>query len=502
MFDKVFVVEDHKTESNYLCEHLACAMPKNKITLIKKIDEAYQMISNSVEGTDHRYAAFIDIYWQREPTGIVLAKNLRKKIPFVRLVAYTRLDASHYEEILRHFDAWIDKQPTRPHPYARTLAEIDADFLEQLASRPESFFSAVEEEVSSEELGQAVHNYFFPLAKSEKVKAQFLVADFSNFSLKDDDLQLSRFQKLQDSVSASLQHEKFGDEVIVVVLPTGDGVAIGIAGSDTEPHALRMAFQLLEHLRPHGLEIELGIGVHYGPVYLLEGPKGEAQLIGPGLNKATRVQSAGKPGTILVSDEYFSMFMDRSGHPYCRALSKETKSTEYQIKKEPVFRARFCWQGDVGAPSNNLIGGKDIQMSDDGRKVDVGDDSVVMGNISGCVGHRSVVIGPTDDRGNTILNQSMAVGHNAHAGQGSIAIGANAGAGSEIGVVFAEIGKIIEATGDQALISAFSGLCLALNSPQKDKSTITRLWDTIKTSAALNGSIELVLKATKWIATL
>jgi hypothetical protein len=54
----------------------------------------------------------------------------------------------------------------------------------------------------------------------------------------------------------------------------------------------------------------------------------------------------------------------------------------------------------------------------------VGKDSVVMGDVSGRsdVGDRSVVIGPTDTRGNTILNKSMAVGHGAKAGEGSVAM--------------------------------------------------------------------------------
>jgi hypothetical protein len=61
--------------------------------------------------------------------------------------------------------------------------------------------------------------------------------------------------------------------------------------------------------------------------------------------------------------------------------------------------------------------------------VQVGRDSVAIGRVSGAVGDRSVVIGATDTNGNTILTQPMAVGYNAHAGPGSIAIGANAGAG-------------------------------------------------------------------------
>ncbi len=61
--------------------------------------------------------------------------------------------------------------------------------------------------------------------------------------------------------------------------------------------------------------------------------------------------------------------------------------------------------------------------------IDVGQDSVAIGRVSGTVGDRSVVIGATDSNGNTVITQPMAIGHNAQAGPGSIAIGANARAG-------------------------------------------------------------------------
>jgi hypothetical protein len=77
---------------------------------------------------------------------------------------------------------------------------------------------------------------------------------------------------------------------------------------------------------------------------------------------------------------------------------------------------------------------EDCQVSDNNDKVEVGDDSVVMGRHNAKrVGDRSVVVGPTDDKGNVILNQPMAIGHNAQAGPGSIAIGSNASAGDHGG---------------------------------------------------------------------
>ena len=141
-------------------------------------------------------------------------------------------------------------------------------------------------------------------------------------------------------------------------------------------------------------------------------------------------------------------------------------------------------------------------MNDNDKKLSVGKNSVVIGNVSGNVGDGSVVVGPTDDRGNVILNQSMAVGRNAHAGPGSIAIGANAGAGSNIAVVFNELSKMIEATADQSLIESFKELCSELNKDQKDKSRISGLWNTIKNAAALGGAVSLVKEAGLIIASI
>ena len=64
--------------------------------------------------------------------------------------------------------------------------------------------------------------------------------------------------------------------------------------------------------------------------------------------------------------------------------------------------------------------------------LDVGDDSVVIGRVAPTtrVGNRSTIVGATDDRGYTILNTPMAIGHGAYAGPGSIAIGTGAGAGA------------------------------------------------------------------------
>ena len=78
------------------------------------------------------------------------------------------------------------------------------------------------------------------------------------------------------------------------------------------------------------------------------------------------------------------------------------------------------------------------------KKLKVGKDAVVYGDVSGDIGDGSVVVGPTDSNHNTIINQSMALGRNAKAGPGSIAIGANAGAGSDIFLLLNQLKEILE----------------------------------------------------------
>jgi len=130
------------------------------------------------------------------------------------------------------------------------------------------------------------------------------------------------------------------------------------------------------------------------------------------------------------------------------------------------------------------------------RKLNVGKDSVVIGNVSGNVGDGSVVVGPTDDRGNVILNQPMAVGRNAFAGPGSIAIGAGAGAGAGAQLIklINKLSDVVSETEDSEIIDKFNDLIAELSgekgTPSKDTSLSIISW--LKGAATLSGSIALI----------
>ena len=343
MVDRAFIVEDSKSEADVLKEHLGLlGIDRSKIETIKRLDEAYQKIKASYSDSEN-IAVFIDIWWGSlsDEKGITMAKTLRSTWPKIKLVAYTKigtLNDDFFQRLKPFFDAIIDKVATRPHPSAMTILALQRDWLEKLSSGNNMWHANPNDKSIS---------YIFQQVSARYTFAQFLVSDFVDFSLYEEDLQLQRFKALQVSLAEALQREPI--EETMVVLPTGDGLAIGIVAEiSVNPIALKLAFGILERLREQGLDAQLRMGIHYGRVCLLEGSKGELQLIGTGINKATRVQTASAAGKALVSEEYHSAFIDRSSNPFCLTLTV-SEPQEYTVKKEPAFRARFVSRGKVGA---------------------------------------------------------------------------------------------------------------------------------------------------------
>ena len=141
----------------------------------------------------------------------------------------------------------------------------------------------------------------------------------------------------------------------------------------------------------------------------------------------------------------------------------------------------------------------------------IGKDSVVIGNVptDAQVGDGSVLIGATDARGNTILNQPMAVGRGAQAGPGSIAIGAFAGAGvTQRQIVEAlqedlqQYAKLVSARQDEALSREFEKLKVELQQPAPNKSAVLKAWEGVKALGNINGAHTLLVKISSGLAML
>ena len=130
-------------------------------------------------------------------------------------------------------------------------------------------------------------------------------------------------------------------------------------------------------------------------------------------------------------------------------------------------------------------------MANPPRKLNVGIDSVVIGNVSGEIGNGSVVIGVTDDRGNTIINTPMAVGRGAFAGPGSIAIGAGAGAGTGASLPFLvnQLSDAVAQINDPQITARFNELIaeLAGENGAVDKTKAKTVLGQLRNLATLNG---------------
>lgn len=139
-----------------------------------------------------------------------------------------------------------------------------------------------------------------------------------------------------------------------------------------------------------------------------------------------------------------------------------------------------------------MLGNKSIGIDMSKRKLETGKDTVVIGDVSGKIGDGSVVIGATDERGNTIINQPMAIGRGAKAGPGTIAIGAGAGAGSDIFHLIYQLKKLPEVKKDRTLVSIIESFHDELKKPESQQDTVKSLWSVIQTSATVSGAATLV----------
>lgn len=133
-----------------------------------------------------------------------------------------------------------------------------------------------------------------------------------------------------------------------------------------------------------------------------------------------------------------------------------------------------------------------------------GKHSVVIGNVpcTSNIGEGSVVIGPTDSHGNTILNKPMAVGYGAKAGPGSIAIGAFAGAGlpdlsfpPQLRSEMEGLVNLAVQSRNHELITAIGTLAAELRQPESTNGAILSAWEGVKSLATIDGAYSLLTRA-------
>jgi TolB-like protein/class 3 adenylate cyclase/cytochrome c-type biogenesis protein CcmH/NrfG len=138
-----------------------------------------------------------------------------------------------------------------------------------------------------------------PRTDAEPVLAHVLFMDIIGCSKLASDQQKRIVGRLQELVrqSAEFQGSRENDELIS--LPTGDGMAL--AFFNKLDAAVRCAIEITTSIQAESL-CQIRMGVHTGPVFVMEDINGKRNISGAGINRAERVMSCGDEGHILVSD--------------------------------------------------------------------------------------------------------------------------------------------------------------------------------------------------------
>ena len=105
--------------------------------------------------------------------------------------------------------------------------------------------------------------------------------------------------RLQELVRESKEFQQSRESDQLISLPTGDGMAL--AFFNQVETALRCAIEITNSIQAESL-CKIRMGLHSGPVFVMEDINGTRNISGAGINRAERVMSCGGQGHILLSD--------------------------------------------------------------------------------------------------------------------------------------------------------------------------------------------------------
>jgi len=130
--------------------------------------------------------------------------------------------------------------------------------------------------------------------------ATIVFLDIVSYSKTSNKEQVRLKSELNRAISEALEGIKRDD---LIVLDTGDGAALGFVSNPES--GLRFAKRFRDGLLAAADEaMQVRIGLHMGPITVLEDLNGQKNMVGDGINSAQRVMSFSEPGQVLVSQAY------------------------------------------------------------------------------------------------------------------------------------------------------------------------------------------------------
>ena len=131
--------------------------------------------------------------------------------------------------------------------------------------------------------------------------AHVLFIDIVGYSKLLTDEQSEALQELNQIVGnteAARQAEAAGQ---LIILPTGDGMALAFTGSVEGPAECALEVSQALHAQP---SLPVRMGIHSGPVQYIKDANARENISGVGINIARRVMDCGDAGHILVSKRF------------------------------------------------------------------------------------------------------------------------------------------------------------------------------------------------------
>src|SRR3989449_668360 len=129
----------------------------------------------------------------------------------------------------------------------------------------------------------------------------------------------------------------------LIILPTGDGMALVFAGSVEEP--VECALEISQVLRAQP-SLPVRMGIHSGPIHHVKDANGRENIAGVGINIAQRVMDCGDAGHILVSKRVADdLAQRRRWQPYIHELG------DVEVKHGVVVSLVNLYAETIGNPT-------------------------------------------------------------------------------------------------------------------------------------------------------
>jgi len=194
-----------------------------------------------------------------------------------------------------------------------------------------------------------------PVEKIRSVYASFFFVDIVGLSDPEISvaMQVKKIELLNDSILHCKTFESAPKDS-TLILPTGDGMAIGFLQGAEQP--LLLAIELHEKINSFNRGklpseiVQIRIGINSGPVFMVKDIRGNTNIWGPGIIMARRIMDVGDEGHILLSSRVAEDLRQLS-HQYSKIIHPLDKTNLKHDVQVMVYSAHGKNFGNPALPA-------------------------------------------------------------------------------------------------------------------------------------------------------